>query len=435
MMAGPIPPSAGASPPAVASPPGAPGPSAARAGASPFSALLAAKEGGEPVAATDSGATGNGATSRADEAGDDLPDDAESGDGRGPAEAAVTPLLPLLMPPPPPAVEAVVAGSIMATAVTSPIASAENGPVQADPPADSISAGLLPAGSISAGLLPAGSISAGLLPAGSLSAGLPPAAPQLPEEQGPAVETTPAVPPERQVPLSRPGVHSPAAPPATAGVQPANGSQMPGGGGNAAGDSGGNPAGGNPAAPPPPTDTMAMPPPAMAAALRFELPAGMVSAGSTAGGTAGDDAAPPPAIPAPPPATDCGESPPGSGIHIEIGSGDRLDIGIGLTDAGAAERVRAGLDHLRHELHAIGTEVEAIRVEVRRERGPDGSLPPHDGHRPAAGHSERGNADGKGGNPPHRRGHDMHDGRTQTEEGRLRIRAASPGGRKVDRYA
>jgi hypothetical protein len=60
-------------------------------------------------------------------------------------------------------------------------------------------------------------------------------------------------------------------------------------------------------------------------------------------------------------------------IRIALDSDARLDVAIATDSAALAERVEAGREQLLHDLAALGTEVETIRVEVRPVDGPDGA--------------------------------------------------------------
>lgn len=398
----------------TAAPPRSAGPAAAKAGSPPFSAWLAVSGG----AATADHSPGNDADTAIENAADDgvaaddnAAADAASGELPLPADAATPPFLPLAPPPPPATAE---------TPAPTPVAATSDG----------------------GGLLQASQTTVNPATA-DLSPVVPPVMDQPPQGRMPEAGTTPAIPPERPAPGSPDG--APANPP------PAHGAIAADSGGDPAGTANGGPGAdiGGHAAPDTAPDTapdMAADPVPEMASPRFQLPAGgavpgMAPAGGAAadaaalgGATAADGAAHRPQAAYPMPAPDGAELLPDGGIRIEIGGGDRLDIGIGLGDAGAVERVTAGLDHLRHELRAIGAEVEAIRVEVRRERGPDGNLPPQNGNR-SAGQPDRESGSGNGGGQPHNWGHDMQDGFTQADDGRARIRTSGHAGQRIDRYA
>ncbi len=133
-------------------------------------------------------------------------------------------------------------------------------------------------------------------------------------------------------------------------------------------------------------------------------------------------------------------------VRVDVSAGGSLLVGISMADEASAGRVTAGLDLLRHQLHAIGTEVEAIRVDVRAERTPDngpavdsGSGRQTEGQRLAGQSSGSGQGQHGHGAPglrdhqPPEQGKDMHDAPGEFAQRRgLMVR---PGWRKVDRYA
>ncbi len=63
----------------------------------------------------------------------------------------------------------------------------------------------------------------------------------------------------------------------------------------------------------------------------------------------------------------------GADVTIGLDSDQRLDVTIATASRQAADRIEAARADLQRDLTALGAEVEAIRVEVRSERAPDGS--------------------------------------------------------------
>lgn len=90
--------------------------------------------------------------------------------------------------------------------------------------------------------------------------------------------------------------------------------------------------------------------------------------------------APPPVAtaPAPRPELPASEAP---DVQIGIDREARLDVTINAPNAGAALRLEAGRDELARDLAALGSEVEAIRVELRNDPGPESGA---DGGRPGS---------------------------------------------------
>jgi hypothetical protein len=74
-------------------------------------------------------------------------------------------------------------------------------------------------------------------------------------------------------------------------------------------------------------------------------------------------------------------------VVIGLDSERGLDVTIATGTRQAADRVEAGRGELLRELAALGAEVEAIRVELRPEREPDGG-----GHGAERGRSDAGDA-------------------------------------------
>ena len=58
-------------------------------------------------------------------------------------------------------------------------------------------------------------------------------------------------------------------------------------------------------------------------------------------------------------------------VVVGLVDGGALDVTIAAADVGSLERLTAAEPELRHELAALGAEVEAIRVELRAEQGAD----------------------------------------------------------------
>jgi len=62
----------------------------------------------------------------------------------------------------------------------------------------------------------------------------------------------------------------------------------------------------------------------------------------------------------------------GADVTIGLDSNQRLDVTIATATQQSADRLEAARTDLQRDLAALGAEVEAIRVEVRSERAPDG---------------------------------------------------------------
>lgn len=86
--------------------------------------------------------------------------------------------------------------------------------------------------------------------------------------------------------------------------------------------------------------------------------------------------------------------PPLADVVIELGATDALDVTIAATDAEMRDRLEAASGELVQDLAAIGAEVEAIQVELRKSSEPSPAARSDDGHP----------GDGKAGQPAMQQG-------------------------------
>lgn len=125
-------------------------------------------------------------------------------------------------------------------------------------------------------------------------------------------------------------------------------------------------------------------------------------------------------------------------IRIAIGGAERLDIRIDTADRPTADKVASEIDLLHRDLAAIGSEVEAIRVEVRNESAPDTPEAPlagrhhgGDGRDALPQHSRRPEPDARQGG---RQG-EAEANERQGQKMHIILPARTGQIRKVDRYA
>ncbi len=115
---------------------------------------------------------------------------------------------------------------------------------------------------------------------------------------------------------------------------------------------------------------------------------------------------------------------PGADIVIGLDSEQRLDVLIATRTREAADRVEAARGDLMRDLAALGSEVEAVTVEVRPQRAPDPATVDALSH-------------GSGGTLQDRAGAGSQpDGQQQRQEGQsMREQSAHPAGRGHERRA
>lgn len=118
---------------------------------------------------------------------------------------------------------------------------------------------------------------------------------------------------------------------------------------------------------------------------------------------------------------------PSADVVISLSEDARLDVTLGADTAASVASLEARLEaessQLEAALSALGTDVEAIRVELRPARAPDAG---------AAGWTFGGAGDGNAGTQQER---DGHRARAINPNALLSARAANPAIGKVDRYA
>lgn len=127
-------------------------------------------------------------------------------------------------------------------------------------------------------------------------------------------------------------------------------------------------------------------------------------------------------------------------ISIETGEGRRLDVTLSASSPDAASRLRADSHILEADLAALGAEVEAVRVELRGPRAPDGGGGSNGAPSPQTHAAQQGQADaqaqqGAAHRQPGAAASSAPARLPDTGEQEATARTAPPGGGKVDRYA